>query len=511
MDTKPTITSAQDIGPIAQTSSAVGVGVIVNIKDEPSASNGVAIPSTSGTASKKVKTKIKTERKADQKPRKTKKPKIEKTGKTKASADDTANNGPTEAKRRKSNDSGSDSIPTTTAAAASSVSSATPPPHIKEEQSVAYASTSASASTQPQQQPATASTSTSSSASQGRKKNSLRNQLANQIISSCTKPMKKPQFVIRPANLSTMANSVGAGSSAAGIAPSAPNPNQNYALDPTCLLAVFRHLPPEALVNCSMVCKMWSTMSVDPQLWRRMNCAHHKLSASLLTAIVRRQPEHLILDWTTLAKRQLAWVIGRTPGLKHLSLQGTPLSGVLGLHTCQCPPLQILDLSFVRGLNDSAVRDVLSPPKDSRPGLADSKSRLRNLKQLKLAGTDISDVALRYVTQGVPSLVHLDLSSCQRITDAGVAQIGTCSSAINTLVELDLSSCKLVTESCLEYLSKCEALTYLDLRHVPQVSTQAVIKFAAKSKHDLQVRDIKLVDRRRVPLVAEGGGVMVAP
>ncbi len=228
-----------------------------------------------------------------------------------------------------------------------------------------------------------------------------------------------------------------------------------------------------------------------------MNCSHHKLSSSLLAAIVRRQPEHLNLDWTVLAKRQLAWLIARIPALKTLSMQGIPIGAVLGLYTCTCPPLQSLDLSFVRGLNDSAIRDILSPPKDSRPGLTDSKSRLRNLKTLKLAGTDISDVALRYITQGVPSLTHLDLSSCQRVTDAGVAQIGTCPSAINTLVELDLSSCKLVTESCLEYLSKCEALTWLDLRHVPQVSTQAVIKFAAKSKHNLQVRDVKLVDRRK--------------
>lgn len=315
-----------------------------------------------------------------------------------------------------------------------------------------------------------------------RKKNALRTQLAHQIISSSTKPMKKPLYVVRPANLSNSSNSH----------------SVNYALDPTCLLAIFRHLPPETLVTCSMVCKVWSTASVDPSLWKRMNCAHNKLSASLLTAIVRRQPEHLILDWTTLAKRQLAWVIARIPALKNLSIQGTPISAVLGLHTCLCPPLQTLDLSFVRGLNDSAIRDILSPPKDSRPGLTDSKSRLRQLKVLKVAGTDISDVALRYITQGVPSLIHLDLSSCQRITDAGVAQIGTCQSAINTLVELDLSSCKLVTESCLEYLSKCEALTWLDLRHVPQVSTQAVIKFAAKSKHNLQVRDIKLVDKRKI-------------
>lgn len=315
-----------------------------------------------------------------------------------------------------------------------------------------------------------------------RKKNTLRTQLAHQIINSTNKILKKPLYVVRPSNVS----------------PPSMTQAGNYALDPTCVLAVFRYLPAEALVNCSMVCKSWSTLSVDPSLWKRMYCAHHKLSASLLTAIVRRQPEHLILDWTTLAKRQLAWVIARIPALKNLSIQGTPISAVLGLHTCLCPPLQTLDLSFVRGLNDSAIRDILSPPKDSRPGLTDSKSRLRNLKTLKVAGTDISDVALRYITQGVPSLIHLDLSSCQRITDAGVAQIGTCTSAINTLVELDLSSCKLVTESCLEYLSKCEALTWLDLRHVPQVSTQAVIKFAAKSKHNLQVRDIKLVDKRKI-------------
>lgn len=316
-----------------------------------------------------------------------------------------------------------------------------------------------------------------------RKKNTLRTQLAQQIMSSGTKTVKKPSFVVRPATNPNLSHSISSG--------------HHYALDSKALFEVFRYLPQETLITCSGVCKTWSTVSVDPRLWQRMNCAHHKLSASLLMAIVRRQPEHLILDWTSLAKRQLAWLISRLPALKNLSIQGTQISSVLGLHTCLCPPLQKLDLSFVRSLNDSAVRDILSPPKDSRPGLTDSKSRLRNLKVLKLAGTDISDVALRYITQGVPSLIHLNISSCQRVTDAGVAQIGTCPSAINTLVELDLSNCKLVTENCLEYLAKCEALTYLDLRHVPQVSTQAVIRFAAKSKHNLHVRDVKLVDRRK--------------
>jgi len=77
-----------------------------------------------------------------------------------------------------------------------------------------------------------------------------------------------------------------------------------------------------------------------------MNCTELKMTASLLTAIVRRQPEHLILDWTQIAKNQLAWTIARIPSLKNLSLQSVPIQTVFALHTCQCPPLQILDLSL---------------------------------------------------------------------------------------------------------------------------------------------------------------------
>lgn len=310
-----------------------------------------------------------------------------------------------------------------------------------------------------------------------RKKSSLRNQLAQQIINSTNKPLKKPMYPVRPACPSNNITS---------------QPG-NHALDPTCLLKIFTYLSPETLVTCSLVCKQWCTIAVDPVLWKKMDCSQYKLSASLLMAIVRRQPERLSLDWTILAKRQLNWMIVRIPGLRNLSLQGTPIQCVLGLHTCLCPPLNILDLSFIRGLNDSAIRELLSPPKDSRPGLADSKSRLRNLKILKVSGTDISDIGIRYIIQGLPELKSLDLSSCQRITDCGIAQI----EGNNTLVELNLSSCKLITEYALDFLSSCDALVRLDLRHVPQVSTQNLIKFAAKSKNNLQVHDVKLVDKRK--------------
>lgn len=328
-----------------------------------------------------------------------------------------------------------------------------------------------------------------------RKKHSIRSQLAQQMLNSSSRVLKKPSYVVRPGTHS----GYGSGNGSSHSAP-------NLALDATLLKIIFRYLPQETLVTCCSVCKVWSNVAVDPDLWKTMNCAEMKLSASLLTAIVRRQPEHLILDWTQIAKRQLAWVIARLPALKNLSLQNCPIQAVLALHTCLCPPLQILDLSFVRGLNDAAIRDILSPPKDSRPGLTDSKTRLRDLKTLRIAGTDISDVALRYITQSLPHLIHLDVSSCQRITDAGVAQIGTSPTAIANLVELNLSACRLVSELSLDHLAKCDQLVWLDLRHVPQVSTQAVIKFAAKSKHDLCVKDIKLVEKRKIPQTPHSSG-----
>lgn len=103
----------------------------------------------------------------------------------------------------------------------------------------------------------------------------------------------------------------------------------------------------------------------------------------------------VILDWTSISKQQLLWFIGRLPQLKELSLRGLSWNSVIALKTCMCPTLTGLDLGYVGGLTDAALREILAPPIDSRPGLTDSKSRLRQLKYLCLAGASLSDVSLR--------------------------------------------------------------------------------------------------------------------
>ena len=103
-------------------------------------------------------------------------------------------------------------------------------------------------------------------------------------------------------------------------------------------------------------------------------------------------------------------------------------------------------------------------------------------------------MALRYITQHLPRLSVLDLSSCTRLTDAGIAQLTTPpASSIELLQSLDLSNCPRITDASLDHLSRCAQLGRLDLRHSPQVTAAAVAKFVSRSKLNLRILDGKLV------------------
>nr|XP_018914262.1 PREDICTED: jmjC domain-containing histone demethylation protein 1 isoform X1 [Bemisia tabaci] len=329
----------------------------------------------------------------------------------------------------------------------------------------------------------TASSSSSSTTCEPRKL-ALRTQLAYQLNANSNKPLRRPLYVVRPSP-----------------APSTPTIKQepgvnsgNANMNRTCLLAIFKYLSPTDLSICAQVCRTWSQISVDPVLWKTMNLQSKKLTSSCLTGIVRRQPETLNLDWTNVVKRQLTWLITRLPQMRHLSLQGCPVVSVTALRTCQCPPLQSLDLSFVTGMNDAALREILSSPSDSRPGLIDTKSRLRNLKVLKLAGCNVTDVAILYIVQNICNLSVLDLSQCNRLTDAGISQLSSQQSlTLKSLQTLNLAGCKLITDQSLDHLVRCVNLSRLDLRHAPLITYSAVQKFISHSKQKLSIFDSKLI------------------
>ncbi|KAL4711820.1 hypothetical protein ACJJTC_005989 [Scirpophaga incertulas] len=312
------------------------------------------------------------------------------------------------------------------------------------------------------------------------KKHALRAHLALQLTHHTAKPLKKPLYPIRP------------------MPPVAPVTNQTNApwFDRTAMLRVFAKLTPHELCVCALVCKSWSEFTTDPKLWRNMSFVQIRVSAAQLSGIARRQPTNLGLEWCHLARRQLTWLLARLPALRSLSLAGSPAEAALALRSSTCPPLTTLDLSFARCLDDAKLRGILAPPENSRPGggagTGAEPSRLAALNVLRLPGTDITDVAMRYVVQALPKLSELDASSCARLTDAGAAQL-----AHHGLQKLSLAGCRMLTEGALDHLARCPNLIRLDLRHVPLVSTQAMIKFAASSKHNLSVRDVRLAELRK--------------
>lgn len=54
------------------------------------------------------------------------------------------------------------------------------------------------------------------------------------------------------------------------------------------------------------------------------------------------------------------------------------------------------------------------------PGQLDTRSKLRNVTDLRLAGLDITDSSLRLIIKNMPLLLRLDLSYCNHINDQSV-------------------------------------------------------------------------------------------
>jgi len=317
----------------------------------------------------------------------------------------------------------------------------------------------------------------------------LRVQMAEKIMAASKKQLRQPSYVFRPPPRTIKAQDV--------YEKLKKKPDLDLKLEEIVLLPVFKYLSTVDLATCGCVCKTWHTVSLDPSLWTVVDLTGQKISSHLLSTTVQKQPVGLLLDWTNMGKQQLNWLLPRIPQTKDLSLVGLEYNmTVSALNTCNCPMLQELNLSFVANLNDTALHKLLTTPRDSRPGLLDKKSRLKNLKKLSLKNTEISDISLRYITQYLPQLTYLAVSGCWKLSDAGLAQLGMAESpTIENLAALDLSYCRSVTDAGLIHLHRCINLTRVDSSN-SQVTSEGLAKFVSSSKHKLKVYG-SVVDKKQ--------------
>ncbi|KAL3234746.1 hypothetical protein MRX96_003388 [Rhipicephalus microplus] len=210
-----------------------------------------------------------------------------------------------------------------------------------------------------------------------------------------------------------------------------------YVLMREVMVPVMRYLGPQDLSQCQLVCKAWNRWCVEPGMWRRVDLSRRRVTALALAGIVRRQPYCLDLAWTNV---------------------------------------------WVEGLGDQAVRDLVAP---------DARSKPRLLVEVRLAGCDISDVAVRLLGHQLPNLSRLDLSNCRGVTDMGIAVLGAAKAS--RLTALDVSRCANVSDTGLEALRRCVGLRHLDLRDCPQVTDAACRRFVAQSRLPVLLKESKLI------------------
>jgi len=230
--------------------------------------------------------------------------------------------------------------------------------------------------------------------------------------------------------------------------------------------------PTQGLVKS--VCKTWARCLSGNS--NTVDLRGSVLSPSTLAHVARLQPDILYIGETCATKQQLTWLLPKLSNTRLLSLSSLDYNlSVSALANPTCPALNCLDLSCVSGLTDPAINLLLR-------GRDNKKNNLVGLRSLNLSRTEITDVSLRYIAQFLPSLCRLVLSSCPRLTDAGLVQLGDSSlSLANTLVTLDISSCTAVTE--LAPLVPCVSLRYLYLANTG-VSPEIVQRFLTSSSFE---------------------------
>jgi len=259
-------------------------------------------------------------------------------------------------------------------------------------------------------------------------------------------------------------------------------------------MLVFGWLPRADLARCLQVCRTWNRWVIHRSLWPHIALPYRRMVRDILVGIVRRQPRSLDLSHTNISRAQLSWLIARLPQLQRLTLEAASWHAISALCCSACPLLSSLNISWSSDLRDQAVKSLVLPPRDHRPGIDERVSRLHFLSGLHLAGADITVTGLSAILDQCPQLRLLDLSYCARLTDDALSLLV---SRASQLRHLDLTGCHALTNAALPRLLGLPHLNMLCLLHCHLLTEDGINVLIAASGGKLQRTDectLKSVD-----------------
>ena len=266
---------------------------------------------------------------------------------------------------------------------------------------------------------------------------------------------------------------------------------RNILEDETVLLRVLMNLSTKDVNRCRLVCKTWHRVTRNKVFENSLDLSGLKITSDMINTMANLKADTLILDWSNLGKQQLSWLLPKIQTItKTLSLVGLDFSSqVAGLISPFCPYLVELNLSFVTNLSDASLNKLLVRTEEK-------KSNLAGLRRLSLNNTEITDISLRYISQQLPTLTRLSVAGCDKVTDAGLVQIGDPTLNLShSLVWLNIQGCKGVTDSGLVHVSRCTRLQRINCLNTS--ITQNAVNLYLQIRVDMTAHNMTIYQKKK--------------
>ena len=170
--------------------------------------------------------------------------------------------------------------------------------------------------------------------------------------------------------------------------------------------------------------------------------------------------------------------------LKVLKLSGTPISIIDVEHISKLAALEVLHLDDSYWfINDVQGWTTISVADDALKVVAE---KLTRLTELRINGTECTNLALHHISRNLKNLKLLDMSENCRLSDAAV---GSVASGLKNLVHLDISGCEKFTDAAVN--SVANNLKQLEVFHFCKTNTtcEPVKSFFKKMP---KLRDIEM-------------------
>lgn len=284
-------------------------------------------------------------------------------------------------------------------------------------------------------------------------------------------------------------------------------------LYPEILAMIFSYLDVREKGRVARVCSAWRDASYHKGVWRGVEARIHlrRANPSLFPSMVRRGIRRVqVLS----LRRSLRDVISGVPTLTSLNLSGCYNITDIGLSHAfynQHRSLVRLDLALCKQITDSALDRI--------------SHMLPNLEQLELGGcSNITNSGLAMIASGLKKLKSLDLRSCCHVSNQGIASLSgqdlgkstgtesleylglqdcqklsddallSVSQGLPSLISINLSFCASVSDSGLKHLARMPQLKQINLRSCDNISDMG-IAYLAEGGSRITSLDVSFCDK----------------